>query len=241
MPVLLELGSGASIKTRILLDALAGLETYVPQDISAAFLADVVTSLSGDYPALRVRPLVGDFTAALPLPPDLAAQAKLVFFPGSTIGNLDPVQAQRLLVRIAAWQKVDALILGTDLIKDERVLVPAYDDAAGVTAQFNKNLLARLNRELDCDFDLDAFAHEARWNKALARLEMHLVSLRDQSARVGHHVVHFTAGESLHTENSYKFTKESLGALLQSSGWTVEHFWTDAEGKFATSVARPLA
>ena len=238
-PLMVEIGSGASVKTRILLDALSALETYAPLDISREMLQKTARRLRDDYPTLDVVPLIGDFMESVSLPPALEAIPKLLFFPGSTIGNLDRDEAHQLLERLAAWPNVDAFILGADLVKDTETLVRAYNDDAGVTAAFNKNLLVRLNRECGCTFDLSAFRHEARWNEEFERIEMHLVSTRALAVRVGEHLIDFAPGESLHTENSHKFTQQSLEALADASGWIIDQYWTDSDAMFALTVLRP--
>ncbi len=216
--VLVELGSGASVKTRILLDTLKSLQSYVPLDISAEFLSASARDLARQYPTLPVRPVVADFMTAINLPDDLAERPKLLFFPGSTLGNLTPEEAHALLSRLAGMQPVSALVLGVDLVKDRQTLVNAYDDQAGVTAAFNKNLLKRLNTEALADFDLEAFAHEARWNEQMSRIEMHLVATRRQTIRIGMRDFTFAKGESLHTENSHKFTRAAIEQLAMAPG-----------------------
>ncbi|MBD3625232.1 MAG: L-histidine N(alpha)-methyltransferase, partial [Rhodobacteraceae bacterium] len=234
---LIEPGAGASVKTRILLDRLQDrLAAYVPLDISGGFLEEVAQGLRADYPALPIRPVVADFMQALPVPGDLHDAPKVVFFPGSTIGNLDRAQAQGLLRRVRDLPHVTRMILGVDLVKDAEVLVRAYDDAAGVTAAFNRNVLVRLNREAGGGFDPDSFRHEARWNAEAARIEMHLVSDRAQKVRVGHDIVSFDAGESIHTENCQKYTPERLGALVGPAGWKLGRLLTDAKDMFAVAV-----
>ena len=236
---LVELGSGASVKTRILLDAAPHLGAYVPVDISAEFLDETARVLAVDYPRFRVLPVVADFTRAVTLPVALAALPKVAFFPGSTIGNLDAAAAVGLLEGARAWPGVEAFILGVDLVKSPEILIPAYDDAAGVTAAFNLNLLARLNREIGAGFDTDAFRHEARWNASESRIEMHLVSLRDQTVEIGLTEIRFARGESIHTENSRKYTAESIADIACSAGWRVDRFLTDARRLFAVAILRP--
>ncbi|MEQ8700237.1 MAG: L-histidine N(alpha)-methyltransferase [Bauldia litoralis] len=236
---LVELGSGASVKTRILLDALPQLASYVPLDISAEFLAQAANDLAADYPRLAVTPIVADFMAPIALPEPLAATQKLLFFPGSTIGNLERSEAGDLLARLRDWPNVSAFVLGVDLVKDVDTLVAAYDDAAGVTAAFNMNLLARLNREALADFDRDAFRHEARWNAGESRIEMHLVSRRNQTVRLGGQSFGFSKGESLHTECSHKYTVDGLRKLAADAGWSVAETWTDAEDLFAVAILTP--
>jgi len=237
--VLVEYGSGASAKTRILLDAAPQIAAYVPIDISPAALAEAAASLKADYPRLIVRPVEGDFTREIDLPAELACRPRVGFFPGSTIGNFGPEGARRFLVEAKAQLGDGAeLIVGVDLAKDEATLVAAYDDAAGVTAAFNLNLLARANREAGADFDLDAFEHRAVWNADESRIEMHLVSRRDQSVRVGGASFAFRAGESLHTENSYKFTVGGFEALAASAGWTTGRRWVSPPPEFAVILLR---
>jgi dimethylhistidine N-methyltransferase len=191
-------------------------------------------------PYLRVYPLAADFTSALMLPADLPSPTRLGFFPGSTIGNLDPLQAHRFLQRARDTLGAGAAFLvGVDLRKDAKVLLPAYDDAAGVTAAFNRNLLVRLNREAGADFDPASFAHRAVWNDAESRIEMHLVSLHEQSVRVAGHVVYFARGETIHTENSYKYAPERFAELAHASGWHTVALWTDPEQRFSLHLLEP--
>jgi len=232
--VLVEFGSGASDKTCLLLDAAPRITGYVPIDISADALRHATVKLQSVYPRLAVTPVVGDFTAPLQLPDSLRARALIGFFPGSTIGNFAPAEARALLVRMRALLGPDArLILGADMVKDEATLVAAYDDADGVTAAFNRNVLRRINRELGGTFDLTAFDHLALWNAAESRMEMHLVSRHDQIVHAAGHSFAFTAGERLHTENSYKFTDASLAAMTRASGWRIEKTWVSPPPRFA--------
>jgi dimethylhistidine N-methyltransferase len=231
---LVEFGSGASVKTRILLDAAPGLSAYVPVDISAEALADAARAIGRDYPDLPVIPLAEDFTTAFELPRKVAGRPAVGFFPGSTIGNFAPQEATAFLARALHLLGPGAqLLVGIDLVKPEPELVAAYDDALGVTAAFNKNLLERINRELGGDFDLEAFAHRARWNAAESRIEMHLESLRDQTVQVAGRRFHFRAGETLHTENSYKFTVEGFARLAARAGWRLKQRWASAHPAFA--------
>ena len=236
---LIELGSGASVKTRILLDAMRELDLYVPLDISAEFLATTAADLRTLYPDLKILPVAADFMTTITLPQALSQTDNLLFFPGSTIGNLESFEARALLTRLHGLPNLRAFILGADLVKDEKVLVAAYDDAAGVTAAFNLNLLTRLNREAGADFDVDSFAHRARWNAHLSRIEMHLVSTRKQVVRLGDKRIEFFAGETVHTESSHKYTEESLGRLARSAGWKLGAFWTDPEALFAVTILTP--
>jgi dimethylhistidine N-methyltransferase len=225
--VMLEYGSGASTKTRLLLDAAPQLYAYAPMDISPAALNGAVEAIERDYPALKVEPIVGDFTRPLDLPADLAGRPKIGFFPGSTIGNFPPADAEAFLKGARRLLGPDAyFVVGVDMVKDEEVLIAAYDDAKGVTAAFNLNLLARINRELGADFDLSAFRHQARWNARESRMEMHLVSKTAQQASIAGRRFSFTEGESIHTENSYKYRVERFTALAEAAGWTVEKLWT---------------
>ncbi len=223
--VLVELGSGASEKTRIVLDAAPDLAAYVPIDISPTALEDAAARLRQAYPALKVMPLVGDFEHLGVLPLEAGQGRRVGFFPGSTIGNLTPEVAQALLRGAREMLGPDALfMLGVDLIKEPSILIPAYDDAQGVTARFNLNVLARANRDLGTDFDLDGFAHRAVWNEAEARMEMHLEALRPMTVRLGKLVFRFAQGETIHTENSRKFDEARVRALAEAAGWRVEAF-----------------
>jgi dimethylhistidine N-methyltransferase len=236
---LVEFGSGASVKTRILLDAAPQLAVYAPIDISASALEGAARAIRADYPGLTVAPLRDDFTNALRLPPETDGRPVVGFFPGSTIGNFTPDEATAFLA--AAHRLLGpgaAFLVGLDLVKDVDTLVAAYDDALGVTAAFNKNLLARINRELGGDFDLDAFAHRAVWNDAESRIEMHLMSLRDQTVHAAGRTFRFAAGETLHTENSYKFTVDRLAALADKAGWDLEEDWVSAHPAFAIVLLR---
>ncbi|ADU13537.1 ergothioneine biosynthesis protein EgtB [Asticcacaulis excentricus] len=235
--VLFEFGSGASDKTRILLDACPALRTYVPIDISPDALHAATMRLQSNYPQLEVVPLVGDFTQPLSRPEALKTRPCVGFFPGSTIGNFNPDEARDLLRAFRQLLGEEAqLIVGADMDKDAATLHAAYDDAAGVTAAFNKNLLVRMNRELQGDFDVDAFAHLALWNDERARIEMHLVSRRDQVVAVAGQRFHFAAGETLHTENSHKFTPQSFAALCRDAGWRVARQWISPPPAFGVFV-----
>jgi len=237
---LVELGSGASVKTRLLLDALTQLSGYVPVDISEAFLRATASRLAADYPTLEVTPVVADFMQQVTLP-DLGDRPVVGFFPGSTIGNLEPEAAEALLARLRAWSGHGVLILGVDLLKSTETLVSAYDDPAGVTARFNLNLLTRLNREAGAEFDLDSFRHKAVWNASESRVEMHLESLRDQEVDLGGHRVTFVAGETIHTENSHKYSVEGLSRLASRAGWRVAEVLTDPDALFAVAVLHRAA
>ncbi|TCT07758.1 L-histidine N(alpha)-methyltransferase [Aquabacter spiritensis] len=229
---LVEFGAGSLVKVRILLDALDLPAAYVPIDISADHLMEAAQALARDYPALDVVPLVGDFTRRVALP-QIDGQRTVGFFPGSTIGNFTPSEARRFLVEARLTLGTGALlVLGVDLKKDVRRLEAAYDDAEGVTAAFNLNLLARINRELDGNFDLDRFAHAALFNEEESRIEMHLVSRADQIVRAADRTFRFAAGETIHTENSYKYASEDVAELARAAGWHTEQVWTDAQTLF---------
>ena len=237
--VLVEFGSGASTKTRILLDAAPQVAVYAPIDISTTALDEAARAIRRDYPDLVVAPLREDFTCALTLPAEAAGGPVVGFFPGSTIGNFTPSEARAFLEGARSLLGDGAAFLvGIDLVKDPKVLVAAYDDALGVTAAFNKNLLTRINRELGADFDLTAFAHQAIWNAAESRIEMHLVSLRYQEVRIAGQAFQFRRDETLHTENSYKFTEDGFADLARRSGWRVEASWTSPEPAFAMVLLR---
>ena len=236
---LIELGSGASTKTHILLGALKTLDAYVPIDVSGDFLLSVADDLARAYPALTVAPLVGDFLEDLALPSATDGAPKVAFFPGSTIGNLEPPEALELLRRLWSWPDISAFILGVDLVKAPRTLILAYDDPAGVTAEFNRNLLHRMNREAGADFRVEEFAHDARWNAALSRIEMHLVSRKVQEIHLGADRIAFDEGESIHTESSHKYTRNAVEDLAAGAGWHVAEFLTDPGRHFAVTVLVP--
>jgi dimethylhistidine N-methyltransferase len=210
------------------LDAATTVEAYVPVDISAEMLWQEARQLQHDYPRLRVLPVAADFTQPFRLPSAIVGLARAGFFPGSTIGNFEPQDAAAFLRHAGRILGARAtFVVGVDLVQDASILNAAYDDAAGVTAQFNLNLLTRINRELSADFDVDAFSHRAFYNSERRRIEMHLVSGRRQTVNIAGHVIEFAAGETIHTENSYKYTIESFGLLAQSAGWTPITAWTD--------------
>ncbi len=234
---LIEYGSGASKKTRIVLDALPSLTSYVPIDVSEAFLLSVAERLAADYPHFNVLPVVGDFTGELTLPADTMQGRKVGFFPGSTIGNLGPEGGTEFLARARGLLGNDAaFLLGADLVKDEDVLRAAYNDRAGVTARFNLNLLSRINRELGGNFDERAFHHDAIWNRDESRIEMHLVSDAAQTVSINGQKFSFDSGETIHTENSYKFTPARLANLAESAGWNAQTIWTDKDFPFAVAL-----
>ncbi|MDO0924616.1 L-histidine N(alpha)-methyltransferase [Streptomyces sp. TG1A-8] len=235
---LVELGSGSARKTRHLIDSLTSLEAYVPVDVSESALTRAGRALIGERPGLRVHALIADFTAPLALPG--TPGPRLLAFLGGTIGNLLPAERARFLASVRSLLAPgDGLLLGTDLVKDERVLVRAYDDAAGVTAAFNKNVLAVVDRELGADFDPDAFDHVARWDAEREWIEMRLRARTAQSVKVPalDLAVDFAAGEELRTEVSAKFRKEGVSAEVAAAGFAFGHWWTDAQGRFALSLS----
>lgn len=232
--VLLEFGSGSSRKTEILLDALPQVVAYVAADVSDSALHEAKSRLATRYPSLDIRPIVADFSHPIDCPHDLVERPRIGFFPGSTIGNLTPAEAVRLLVVMRNSLACDGrLIVGVDLKKDMRRLLAAYNDAAGVTAAFNLNLLARINRELAGSFDLKAFRHHAIYDAHEGRIEMHIVSLKDQTVSVLGRQFGFRAGESIHTENSYKYTVEQFQELARAAGWTPRRVWLDEDRLFS--------
>ncbi|WP_446718067.1 L-histidine N(alpha)-methyltransferase [Cupriavidus sp. OTU4054] len=223
---LIEFGSGASEKTNLLLAASDRIDAYVPVDISGDALAGAVSRLAQRYPALHVHALEADFTQPFALPEATQGRPRVGFFPGSTIGNFTHDEAAQFLRNAREMLGADArMIVGADMVKDLPTLLRAYDDAEGVTARFNKNLLVRINRELDGNFDPDTFDHLAIWNDAHQRIEMHLVSRVDQIVHAAGQSFTFRRGERLHTENSHKFTVESLSALAVDAGWQVTRHW----------------
>ncbi|MBC7693304.1 MAG: L-histidine N(alpha)-methyltransferase [Methylotenera sp.] len=228
---LIELGSGASEKIRILLRQIRELVAYVPVDISKSFLLESAARLQKDFQELSIIPVCADFTLPVDLPalPQFQGQ-KAAFFPGSTIGNFDPQDATLLLKRIGQMVGVGGhLLIGVDLVKPLGVLEAAYNDSHGVTRDFNLNLLARMNTELDADFDLQGFAHRAFFSEEFNRIEMHLVSLKDQSVTVGESSFEFRKEETIHTECSYKYTRDRFLALARSAGFELKDFWTDPD------------
>jgi dimethylhistidine N-methyltransferase len=233
----IEFGSGSSTKTPHLLRATAPA-AYVPIDISGDFLREAAAALSRGFPALPVLPVEADFTRRVALPPAIAGLPKLGFFPGSTIGNFVPPSAVDLLRSMRATLGDGSLLLiGMDRIKDERTLLAAYDDAAGVTAAFNLNLIDRINRELGGDIPRGDLHHRAVWNDGVARIEMHLEAARDLRFSVAGRPFSMAAGETIHTENSHKYDSRSATMLLLAGGWTPRRHWHDAAGRFAVVLA----
>ena len=245
---LTELGAGSAEKTRLLLRAAAerqGRVRYVPVDVSASALDGAVKRIEREIPGVMVEPRVMDYTHGNGLHFDgvCRGERRLVLYIGSSIGNFEPDEALELLQRVRAGLNAgDGLLLGLDLVKDETTLLDAYDDAAGVTAAFNRNLLVRLNRDLDANFDPNAFAHGVTWNRAASRVEMHLVSRRAQRVQLPaiNLEVDFAAGESIHTENSYKYRPGQAEALLAQAGFHSAAGWTDARGWFAVYLGRAV-
>ena len=235
---LIEFGSGSSDKTRILLDKLESLACYVPIDISRDYLFETAGLLARDYPALRITPVCADFTQPFDLPVHIAAaHRRVVYFPGSTLGNFETEAAQRVLttMRTIIGRK-GAVLIGIDLRKDPKVLQRAYNDAAGVTAEFNLNALRHINRELGADFDVDAFEHSALWIENQSRIEMHLISTRDQEIHLGDETVTIQKGEHVRTECCHKYTLEGFATLATSADLAVTHVWTDPERQFSVQM-----
>ncbi|HTR82935.1 MAG TPA: L-histidine N(alpha)-methyltransferase [Reyranella sp.] len=231
---LVEYGSGSSVKSRLLLDSLQNLALYSPIDISRQHLDQTANRLRRDYPGLVVEPICADYMALDALPLTGRPAKRLGFFPGSTLGNLEPHEAASFLRRARRLLGGDgALVLGVDLRKDAKRLHDAYNDSAGVTAAFTLNLLQRMNRELQGSFDLDGFAHEAFYNPVEGRIEIYFRSLRDQAVTVAGRRFEFTAGERVHTEYSYKFDRPGLQRLVRRAGFRIAEFWTDPEELFA--------
>jgi len=232
-----EFGSGSSVKTPLLLSAI-NPAAYVPLDIAGDFLRAAAADLAAKFPGLPVYPVEADFMRQVALPEEVADLPKLGFFPGSTIGNMVARTAVDLLRNMRETLGVGSqLLIGMDLIKDESVLVAAYDDAAGVTAQFNLNLIRRINRELAGDIPIDGLRHEARWNDDFARIEMHLVATRDIDFTVAGQRFALAEGESIHTENSHKFDSRTSNMLLHAGGWEPVARWTDDEARFSLLLA----
>lgn len=233
--LIIEPGSGSSLKTRTLLSALENPAGYVPVEISREHLLDAVDSLRDAFPNLSVLPVCADFTAPFDIPStDQPPRQRVIFFPGSTIGNFSPADAVALLASLrASVAPGDGLLIGVDLQKEVCVLERAYNDAAGVTAAFNLNLLQRINNELAADFNLSGFSHRALWNGQDSRIEMHLVSEHDQQVRLGGRTFHFERGEHILSECSYKFSLDGFAALAGEAGWQRQQLWTDARGYFS--------
>jgi L-histidine Nalpha-methyltransferase len=240
--VLVEFGSGASLKTRLLLDALHAPRVYVPIDISTEILLSSARALEARYPGLDVRPVPGDYMQelALPLSPEEQRGKVVAFFPGSTIGNFEQDEAVSFLRRLRrACGPAAELLIGVDLPKDRAILEAAYDDAAGITARFNRNILRVLNRDYGASFRLEDFAHRACWNEPAQRVEMHLVSQRDQTTRVGHRSLALGAGEPIVTEHCYKYEPAAFEQLVESAGFRVAQIWLDERRLFSVQRLVP--
>jgi dimethylhistidine N-methyltransferase len=236
---LVEFGSGSSTKTRIVLSTAKSLAAYVPVDISEQFLHQQMAGLRREYSKLAVLPVVADFTKPFDLPDAVRIMPRVGFFPGSTIGNFEPHEAAAFLSHAGRILGRGAtFIVGVDLVKDAQVLKKAYNDSQGITANFNLNLLTRINRELGAKFNPACFEHHAFFNRDRSRIEMHLASLKRQRIKVCGECIDFRAGETIHTENSYKYSVESLGALARGAGWTPVAAWTDPDKYFSVHALR---
>lgn len=233
--MLVEFGSGSSTKTVVLLENLIDPSAYVPLDISEEHLLNTAIGLKKKFPDLEIIPLVADFTDSFSLPsPKKKASHAAVYFPGSTIGNFTPDEAEQLLVRISSILGPEGgLLVGIDLQKDPAVIHAAYNDQQGVTAKFNLNILQRINNELDANFDLDQFSHLAEYNETLGRVEIWIVSETQQSVNIGEHTVSFDAGEKIFTEYSHKYTIDGFAKLASRSGFVLHKHWTDDDRMFA--------
>lgn len=233
--LLVEYGSGSCNKTRFLLDCLHELVAYVPIDISRTQLLLVTEQLASDYPGFKIVPVCADYTSDFDLPlPKRSSERTVVYFPGSTIGNFDPIPAKLFLEHVAGvCRPGGGLLIGVDLKKDPCILHRAYNDSQGATAAFNLNLLERINRELNCDFQLERFQHYALYNPYEGRVEMHLVSLGEQTVHLDGVAIPFARGESIWTESSYKFNLGEFEQMAAAAGFKVEHVWTDEEQWFS--------
>ncbi len=232
--VLLEYGAGAAIKSEILIGALHAPRMYAPIDIAADFLAQTVERIRNRFPQLPTRPIIADFTVDFDIPADVPASPRAAFFPGSTLGNLGGSETAALLRQMREHVGHGGkAIIGVDLRKDVETLIAAYDDKRGVTAEFNLNLLTRINRELEGDFAIDQFAHEARWNERESAIEMHIVSRKPQRVSVAGSAFAFAQGETIHTETCRKFDVAALTHAAQRCGWRVDRIWSDPAELFA--------
>lgn len=235
---LIELGSGSSRKTRMLLKELHDLHSYVPVDISGEYLDEIAEDMDLEFPNLSITPVIADYTRPFQLPVSSDVVRTIVYFPGSTIGNFTRDKAEDFIGRIADLVGKDGgLLIGFDLLKDKEILEAAYNDSQGVTAAFNKNILARLNRELNADFNLNQFAHKAFFNKHKNRMEMHLLSLQKQYVNVDSIPVYFNKGETIHTENSHKYSLEAFRNMTKPYFGKVTT-WMDAQELFAVQFLR---
>jgi L-histidine Nalpha-methyltransferase len=238
--VLVEFGAGSAAKTSELLGH-AALSEYIAIDISGEFLRESIASLQARFPHIPMRAVEADFLRPMQLPQAVRQRGGIGFFPGSTLGNLSEAAAVNLLRTFGDELGPDAiLLLGVDLLKDKAILLPAYDDRQGITAKFNLNLLGRINRELLGDIPVPAFEHEVRWNESLSRMEMHLRAQHDVQFRVADCIFSMKEGETIHTENSYKYTVRDIGLLLRAGGWIATGLWTDSDGYFAVLSAQRI-
>ncbi|MEI9993040.1 MAG: L-histidine N(alpha)-methyltransferase [Rhizomicrobium sp.] len=231
---LVEFGAGALRKVRLLLDALRSPRSYLPIDISGDYLLEVASALEADYPGLKVKPVIGDFTRPMALGPlGVGAMRRVGFFPGSTIGNFTRPDAVSFLRHARQTLNGGGLLIGVDLVKDPAILHAAYNDAEGVTAAFNRNLLLRANREAGADFDPDAFWHHASYNPLAQRIEMYLISARRQTVRICNESITFAEGEAIHTEDSHKYTLNGFRAVAAEAGYVPRRVWTDEMNLFS--------
>lgn len=242
---IVELGSGSSVKTRLILKAFLRQRTplhYMPIDISKNMLVESSLTLLQKYNGLRITALASDYFTALKMLKKENQAKKLILFLGSSIGNFNDSEQVHFLTQLRSGMDLDdRLLLGMDLMKDESILIPAYDDAQGVTASFNKNILRRMNDELDADFDIDLFKHKVLFNKKYSRIEMHLQSLVGQTVTIGqlNKSFNFARDETIHTENSYKFTKERIRNLAATCGFQIKHAWYDSRNWFSLNLFKP--
>lgn len=237
----IEFGSGADKKIRILLEAFNDKVTYIPVDICQHYLDETLKSLSGDFANVTIQPFLGDFTRPLNITLPSSAGLVIGFFSGSTIGNLDVAERLEFMRNAKKTLGLGSyLLLGADLRKSEDVLHKAYNDREGVTAAFNLNLLARANRDLNADFNLRRFKHEGIWNDEAGRMEMHLVSLQQQDVKINDNFFSFTEGESIHTESSHKFTVSELQQMAQKSGWRIHNSWLDDQKLFSLNLLQAM-
>lgn len=237
--VLVELGSGSSQKTRMLLNELPELAGYVPVEISETYLANVVQSLNKEYPNLTIKPVCADYTEPFQVPEFNPSTGNYVlFYPGSTIGNFRHEEARRFLSRVSRILNYGGgMLIGVDLKKEKKILEAAYNDRKEITAAFNKNILIRLNREIHTDFNINHFRHRAFYNEDKGRIEMHLISEKDQSVSIGNEQIHFKKGESIHTENSYKYSLSEFEELVQP-WFSVQNVWTDEQNYFSVQYLK---
>lgn len=239
---LIEFGSGSSLKTHLLLKALNKLAAYVPVEISKEHLLTAADSIAGEYPNIEVWPVLADFMQPFDLPnPTVMPLRNIVYFPGSTIGNFSPEEAHSLLQVMHLEAGEDgALLIGVDLQKDSKVIELAYNDSAGITAEFNLNMLSRINNEFGANFNVDLFEHRAIYNEEFGRMELYLISQREQLVRIGGQSILFAKDEALLTEHSHKYTLEQFAAMAKRAGFVVDTVWTDAERLFSVQYCRRI-